>query len=116
MAEEIAHLARRDTVSFMLQRQVGAGLCFAALFSFDLRSAPVAVVAALSVSVGVRWWSELACDRIAVRETGADALHAWAARHRSLVASLGGRRALIIRATGLLTHPPLALRTALHQR
>ncbi|MFI5841793.1 Clp protease N-terminal domain-containing protein [Catenuloplanes sp. NPDC051500] len=113
---EIAHLAHRDTVSFTLQGLVGASLCFAAVFSFDPRSIPVAMVAVVVASTGIRWWSELACDRLAVRRAGADALHAWAANRRALVASAGRSRALASRMTGLLTHPPLALRTALHPR
>jgi hypothetical protein len=59
-----------------------------------------------------RWWSEAACDRLAVRHAGAGALHAWAAYQS---APQPGRRWFRwARVRGVFTHPPLALRKALH--
>lgn len=70
----------------------------------------IAVTGTAMLTVTGRWWSEAACDRFAVRQAGPAALHAWAA-------AVGGRQGnlpRLARVKGLLTHPPLALRTALH--
>ncbi|GIF02591.1 hypothetical protein [Actinoplanes siamensis] len=97
---EVAHLVRRDVESSRPRRAGYLGLYAATLISLDPRALAVLVVGGLLLGVGRRWWAELACDRLAVRFAGVDALRAWAA----------GRAPA--RARHLLTHPPLGLRAA----
>jgi Zn-dependent protease with chaperone function len=113
---EVAHLARRDITAWHLGAGMSGSLVVAALAGFDPRALAIAVVGTAVVAVAGRWWSEAACDRFAVRRAGPDALHAWAADRRDTTARLRRRNALSrrARAKGLLTHPPLTLRTALH--
>ena len=102
---ELAHGVRRDSA----RRHVLAALTFAtivpSMLTFDLRAMAAAVAGTYLIVVGTRWLSELSSDAIAVRIAGPQAMHAWAQRVRRL------RRRRI---RGLLTHPPLSLRLALH--
>lgn len=113
---EIAHLARRDDVLRRLTAALVFGLLIAALASIDPGAMAIAFVGVLLVAVTGHWWSETACDRLAARHAGVGALHAWAAGRRAIVVILRRNKALSrrARAKGLLTHPPLALRTAFH--
>ncbi|MEU4216139.1 Clp protease N-terminal domain-containing protein [Actinoplanes sp. NPDC026623] len=104
---EMAHLARRDHTVRWVRACASASLIVAACLSFDLRALAIAGAGTAVLSVATRWWSEAACDRLAVRQAGSEALHAWAAEQRE-------ESTRSERACGLLTHPPLALRTALH--
>jgi len=113
---EVAHLARRDGAARRLSARVGVGLVVGAMGSFDLRAAAIAVTGTAMLIVAGRWWSEAACDRIAVRQAGPAALHAWAAAVSGTLATLRRQkeRPRRARVKDLLSHPPLALRTALH--
>jgi Zn-dependent protease with chaperone function len=106
---EVAHLARRDIRVRRVTAIVGFGLLMASLVSFDPRAMVIAWIGVPVVTVAGRWWSEAACDRLAVEHAGAHALHRWAADVR---ANRGARR--VSRVRSFLSHPPLALRTALH--
>lgn len=95
---EMAHLARRDGPIRAMCAAVLIGLGTGALLSFDLRAMLVVAVGGLLVTVASYWWSESACDRIAVRQAGPAGMRAWA----DLMGS-GSR-------WGWLTHPPTAWR------
>ncbi|WP_433202624.1 hypothetical protein ACQP00_32680 [Dactylosporangium sp. CS-047395] len=115
---EIAHLARRDSLAWTVTGLLGVGALIGAMLSFDPRALALTLVAVPTLTVAGRWWAEAACDRLAVRQAGADALHAWAVHLRTIVATArrtnpAARRS---RLRALITHPPLALRMALHQR
>jgi hypothetical protein len=114
---EVTHLARRDEMIRRITGAAGSGLVIATLAGFDVRALAITAAGTTALTVADRWWSELACDRIAVRHAGADAIHAWAADHRDTEALARRLRggAGWTRFKSLLTHPPLALRTALHR-
>jgi len=114
---EMAHLARRDGTAWQLGASVSGSLIVAALAGFDPRALAIAIAGTATLAVAGRWWSEAACDRFAVQQAGSEALHAWAADQQGDTAALRGWRKALSRwaqARSLLTHPPLALRTALH--
>ncbi|WP_433043059.1 hypothetical protein [Dactylosporangium sp. CS-033363] len=115
---EIAHLARRDSLAWTVTGLLGVGALIGAMLSFDPRALGLTLLAVPVLTVAGRWWGEAACDRFAVRQAGAGALRAWAVHLRTLVASArrtnpAARRS---RVRALVTHPPLTLRMALHQR
>ena len=113
---EVAHLARRDITARRLNASLGYGLSVGALTSFDLRALAIALTGTAMLTVAGHWWSEAACDRLAVRQDGPEGLHAWAETIRGSLAALRLQRKLSrwARVKSLFTHPPLALRTALH--
>ena len=113
---EVAHLARRDIAARGLAACLGYGLFIGALTSFDVRALAIAVTGTATLTVAGRWWSEAACDRFAVRQDSPEGLHAWAEGVRGGLAALRLQRKLSrwARVKGLFTHPPLALRAALH--
>jgi Zn-dependent protease with chaperone function len=111
---EVAHLARRDVTAWLLGGAVSGSLLTAAVAGFDPGAVAIATTGMAVLSVASHWWSEVACDRFAVRQAGPAAFHAWAARHRADLAALRRQKKRHwARAKSLLTHPPLALRTAL---
>ncbi|MEU7868770.1 hypothetical protein [Dactylosporangium sp. NPDC049140] len=114
---EIAHLARRDSRVWTIGGLLGLGLLTGSLLSFDPRAMAVAGIGAPVLTIASRWWGEAACDRLAVRRAGPEALHAWARNTRAVVAAV--RRTGTARRRGRLrarlTHPPLTLRMALHR-
>lgn len=114
---EMAHLARRDHRARRLHAGLGVGLIAGAIGSLDLRALTIAVAGTALVTVGGRWWSEAACDRLAVRRGGPAGLQAFEAAVRGYRAVLRRQRALPrwARVKGVLTHPPLALRVALNR-
>ena len=113
---EVAHLARRDITARRLNAYLGYSLFVGALMSFDPRALAIAVIGTATLTVAGLWWSEAACDRFAVRQDGPEGLHAWAEAVRGSLTALRRQRKLSRRARvkSVLTHPPLALRVALH--
>jgi hypothetical protein len=113
---EVAHLARRDMTARGLGLGVSVGLVADSIAGRDLRAVAIAVGGTALLTVAGRWWSEAACDRFAVRRAGPAGFHAWAAGIRSGRALLLRQNRLprSARLKALFTHPPLALRTALH--
>jgi Zn-dependent protease with chaperone function len=113
---EVAHLARRDIAARRLNTCLGYGLFVGALTSFDLWALAIAITATARLTVAGQWWSGAACDRFAVRQNGPESLHTWAEVVRGSLAALRLQRKLSrwARVKSLFTHPPLALRAALH--
>ncbi|GIE88508.1 Clp amino terminal domain-containing protein, pathogenicity island component [Actinoplanes regularis] len=109
---EIAHLARRDILMSQIRPAAWFSVYCAALISVDFRALAIVVVGGPLLIVAQRWWSELACDRLAVRFAGTAALHGWVADQREIQRI--ARRQGVQERWSWLTHPPLALRTALH--
>jgi hypothetical protein len=115
---EAAHLARRDSRTRIATGVLGLGLLAGALLSFDPRAMVAAGAGLPLVATLARWWSEAACDRLAVRRAGPAAMRAWATELRRTAAALKARGLLPMRRRyrNRLTHPPMSLRTALHAR
>jgi hypothetical protein len=76
---EVAHLARRDVTTRRLSASVQCSLFVAALASFDPRAVAITVAGTAVLAIAGRWWSELACDRFAVKQAGVGAQHDRAA-------------------------------------
>ncbi|GLW31122.1 hypothetical protein Areg01_40620 [Actinoplanes regularis] len=109
---EIAHLARRDILVSQIRPALWFSVYCAALISVDFRALAIVVVGGPLLIVAQRWWSELACDRLAVRFAGTAALHGWVADQWEIQRI--ARRQGVQERWSWLTHPPLALRTAPH--
>ncbi|BCJ39643.1 hypothetical protein GCM10010168_79020 [Actinoplanes ianthinogenes] len=113
---ELAHLARREHARRRLWYLLLIGLYVGATVGSDVRALAVAVLGGLVLTVSGRWWSELACDRFAVRHSGVAGLHAWVADQRKIrvIARQRGKWSAGKQLRSLLSHPPLRLRAALH--
>jgi hypothetical protein len=116
---EVAHLARRDIARRRLRNLSFFGLYVGTAVSFEPVALAVAVLGSLVLVIGARWWAELACDRLAVRVCGPAVLHGWIADQREIRAAVERQgmkpaRPLRQRMASRISHPPLALRAALH--
>jgi hypothetical protein len=110
---EIAHVLRYDSLRWIVDVALYAGLWCAALLTFDPRALGIVAVSVVAHRLVTRWWVELACDALSVRWFGAEALHAWATHQAALrAASRKGIRRQLRRFGDLFTHPPMAVRLA----
>jgi Zn-dependent protease with chaperone function len=118
VAHEVAHLVRNDRARQWAIAILGPAVLISAYITLDPRAWLIAFGGVIGYQVAIRWWTELACDRFAVRWTGAAAFRAWAKDHRTLLRQPQNRRwrRRIRRVFNLLTHPPLVLREAVHRR
>jgi Zn-dependent protease with chaperone function len=118
LAHELGHLVRNDALRNRVAIGMYASLLLTADLSFDSAAWAVAIAGSLVHFVLTRWWSELACDTIAVQWSSVDALHVWAAEQRAMLGHGRNRtlRRRLRRLLGLLTHPPFAVRLRLHPR
>jgi hypothetical protein len=118
VAHEVAHLLRDDHVRRRVRSVLGAALVLSAYLTLDPRAWLIAFGGVIGVELAIRWRTELACDAVAVRWVGPAALRAWADDHCALLRELPNRgvRRRLRRVRNLFTHPPLALRKAVHGR
>ena len=116
IAHEVAHLLRNDHARRRLDTPLGAALMLSAYVTFDPRAWLIGFGGVIVFQVATRWRSELASDAFAVRWVGVAALRAWANDHLALLrrAPNRGWRRRLRRARNYLTHPPMALRKAVH--
>jgi hypothetical protein len=116
LAHEVAHALRNDHGRHRVVGTLAPATLVAGYITLDPWAWLIAFSGVIVFHVADRWWSELACDRFAVRWAGAAALRAWADDHRALLRerqNRGWRR--LRRVRNLLKHPPFALRVALYR-
>jgi Zn-dependent protease with chaperone function len=109
-AHEAAHVARDDSLSYRLA-YCGLPTLLGALIGSGALAALWLMIPAFGAVVGLRWLTELACDRIAATATGPTAGAVFAAYLDRTAAALRAKPGYRWRLLGAcLTHPPSRLR------
>jgi Zn-dependent protease with chaperone function len=112
LSHELAHLIRNDPLCRRLDGALYNGVVVTSLVSLDPVLWAIGAIGVLGQQVLTSWRAELACDTIAMRWVGAEALRIWA-EHTRIAMRLPPNRTVgrrVRRLVGLLTHPPITLR------
>ncbi|MFF7953609.1 M48 family metalloprotease [Streptomyces griseorubiginosus] len=107
---ELGHILRRDNQCSTVLQATGVLLSVLAAAWLPLLLAVLAAGVLRLLYTGWSWWTELACDRRAVRICGREAVIALWGRHTALLGDLPRQVLLWNGLRSASTHPPYGLR------